>query len=191
VISGITPNHALNAGRAWLSSRPSPLTVDVAAGARRCEQRRFRRDVDQVTDDRALRKAIERNLEWRLARHAEARRVGQHRNAVERVVALVPRQHFHHGADGVGDLLCLVERSIGEPDLGRALRSQACDHRTRRAARAQHGDWPRIGPPLRVDVAEALDEAVAVVVEARQRSVLLDDDGVDGADLSSELVDAV
>src|SRR5205823_840337 len=44
---------------------------------------------------------------------------------------------------------------------------------------------------FRVHIAQALDETVAVVVEAGERSILLDDERVDRADLAREIVDAV
>src|SRR5215467_3508174 len=43
---------------------------DVAPRARCGEQRSLRRDVDEVADQRGLRKPIERDIEWRLAGHA-------------------------------------------------------------------------------------------------------------------------
>ena len=78
-----------------------------------------------------------------------------------------------------------------EADLRRALRREARDHGARGAARAEHDDRAAIGTPRGVGVAQALDEAVAVVVEAGERSVLLDDDCVDRADPAREIVDAI
>ena len=165
---------ALERGARLVEQQPEAVDGDVAAHARRRQQRRFGRDVDEVADERALRQAIERDLERRLAGHAEARRVGEQRDAVERVRALFPRHDLHHRADDIGDFLRLVERAVGEANLLRALRREARDDGARRAAGAQHRRSGRCpGRHCGVDVAQALDEAVAVVVEAGERAVLL------------------
>src|SRR5439155_5138391 len=91
----------------------------------------------------------------------------------------------------IGDFLRLVERAIDNANLLCTLRSEACHHRPRRTARAQHDDWPAVGTPLRIGVTQALDEAVAVVVESGERSIFLHDDRVDRAYLAREVVDAV
>ena len=164
---------------------------DVAAGARRGQERRLGRHVDQVADERVVAQPIERNIERRLAGRAEARRIGEHGNAVERIRAPIPRHDLHHGSDGIGDLLRLVERAVGHAYLCRTLRREARHDRACRAARAQHEYRPAVGTPVRMGVAQALDEAVAVVVEAGERAILFDDDGVDRADLPREVVDPV
>ena len=96
VISGITPNHALNAGRAWFSSRPSPFTVTVAARAAprraaafpaacRSGRRRSRADGRRSS---AMSSGGLPVMPWFGG-------VGEQRDAVQHVLALLPRHRRH------------------------------------------------------------------------------------------------
>ena len=91
----------------------------------------------------------------------------------------------------VGNASRPLEGAIDQPDLARALSGKACHDGSCSSTGAQHGDRSRIGAPIRFRVAQTLNEAIAVVVEAGERAILLDDDGIDRADASGELVNAI
>ena len=97
----------------------------------------------------------------------------------------------HDGADRVRDVERALVRAIEQPDLARALVGQARHHGARGAARPEHDDGPGIGAPVGLRVAQALQEAEAVVVVAGERTVRFDDDRVDRADAPRERIDAV
>ena len=119
MISGMTPNHALNAGRAWLSRRPNPLTV------------MFPRSRAAVRNGvSGGRQPIERNVESGLAYGPGARCVGERGDTVERGIALLPRHDLHFGSDGIGNLLRFFRRAVGDAYLFRTLRREARDDRT-------------------------------------------------------------
>ena len=123
---------------------------------------------------------------------AQVRRVGEQRDAVERVLALVPRQR-PSPPDRRRRRFPAPCRACGWRGGSRVAPCAARLATTARAA--PPAPSTRIGPlsgrQCGLRVAQALDEAVAVVVEAGERAVLLDDDGVDRADPAREVVDAI
>src|SRR5262245_45215460 len=76
-----------------------PVDGAVAALARRDEQRRLARGVDNVRHERACRQLVELEIERWVAEHALARRINEHRRTGERGMALLPRQHLDRPAE--------------------------------------------------------------------------------------------
>jgi hypothetical protein len=81
--------------------------------------------------------------------------------------------------------------AVDEANRGRAPFGQAVRHRACPTAGADDHDRPAVGSPVRLLLQDALDEAIPVVVAARQRSVPSDDDAADGANAPRHRVDLV
>src|SRR6266496_769210 len=179
---GLDAEPRLPGRTALIQEHSEAVNGAVAALSRRGEEWRLERDVDDVRYERGLWQLVQPDVECRLPDHAAAGGVDDHRRAVERVVALVPGQGLDRAAELPGDALGAVKRAVDEPDLLRAFLRESVADRARAAAGADHDDRPRVRPPAGLLVPDVVDEAVAIVVGAGERSVGSDDYAADRAD---------
>ena len=128
-----------------MQQHAEPVDGAVAALRARRQQWRLDRDIDDVGDERRLRQLVEVEVERRIADHALAGGVDQHRGASEHCRSFLPRAHSigppKSRVSGLGALLGAVD----QPDLARAVLDQAVDHSARAATGAHHHDRTGIG----------------------------------------------
>ena len=146
------------------------------------QKRRFQRRVDQVGDQRRRRQPRQVDIERRFADHALVGAVDEQGTSGHRGIAVRPIDGADRRAELCRNRLRLLGRAVGDPDLPRAILQQRHNHGPCGSAGAEHQDRPVVRAPAGHGVAQALDKSVAVIVEAAQRAVGFDDDGVDGAD---------
>ena len=106
-------------------------------------------------------------------------------------ITVRPRDGSDGRAELPGNRLRLLVGTVGDPDLPRTILQQRHDHSPCGASGAKQKDWPLVRTPVRFDVAQTLDKSVAVIVEAAQRAVRFDDDGIDGTNAARSFVDTV
>ena len=165
-----------------MQQHAEPVGGPQSARARRCEQRRFQRHIDEIGDHGFRRQQADIDLERRLAVHAERGGVHQQPRARQHVVDGIPRDGMHAGAELIGQRPRAFERPVCQMHALDAALDQPEHHRARRAAGAEH---QRIGggvPSRRAGV-EIIDETFDVGVGRAQFAALVPQriGGADGA----------
>src|SRR5262245_15144353 len=132
--------------------------VDGPIAAQPCghQKQRFSWNIDDVGHQCRYWQLVEGKVERRLARHALARGVDEHRGAGERGMAFLPRHSFDRRAKFPRERLRPLGGPIDEANLLRALVHEAHQHRPGAAPRPDHDDRASIGPPDRIRFENAL-----------------------------------
>src|SRR5258707_5933505 len=143
--SGLVEQHA------------QPVDGSVAAQPCRSQERCFPRNVDDIGHQRRGRQLVECEVERRLTGHALARGVDQHRDAIERGMAIVPRQRLDGCSEFLRERLRTHGRTIDEADLPCLLIREAHQHGPGAAAGADDSDRAGVGPPTRIGLQNAVN----------------------------------
>src|SRR5882672_6237125 len=168
---GIDPEPERPRDAGLVQEHPEAVDRAVAARSRGGQQRRLERNVDDVAYEGAGGERSKVEVERRLPDHPLARRVDEHRRAVECAMPVVPGNHFHGRTKLARKRVGALTSAIGDANLAGTAIDQAVDDRPGAAAGADDDRRPRVGTPARLPLKDVARKAMDVVVRARQRSV--------------------
>ena len=158
---------------------PSPSTVGLPRARARLQEVRLERNIDDIGDEGGGGEAPEAHLQWRLAGHAEGRRVDEERRIREGCLHLRPRQRLRLAAGPAGKALRALRRPVDDADAARSPVEHAVKDGAGGAAGAEQDDMVEVDIPTGPLLVEIGEKAHDVRVGALQPAPV-QPQGVDG-----------